>query len=244
MRSAYGTDVGKKRKNNEDALYVCDDESSINYFIVADGMGGHNAGEVASKNAIKEVAEFLNIQNEISQDTVLKAIEKANADIYEMSKTDKKLNGMGTTIVLAVADDENILIAHVGDSRAYLISDNNITRLTTDHSWVQELINSGTLTQSEAKDHPQKNVITRAIGISGDVKTDLLLRGWKEKDILLLCTDGLNTLVEDNEILEIIKNSSDLDKMVFKLIDLANTRGGNDNITVVLVENSASEGNR
>lgn len=242
MRSAYGTDVGKKRKNNEDALYVCDDESSINFFIVADGMGGHNAGEVASKNAIKEVAEFLKIQNEISQDTVLKAVEKSNTDIYQLSKTDKKLSGMGTTIVLAVADDENILIAHVGDSRAYLISDNNITRLTTDHSWVQELINSGTLTQSEAKDHPQKNVITRAIGISEDVKTDLLLRSWKQKDILLLCTDGLNTLVEDNEILEIINNSSDLDKMVSKLISLANTRGGNDNITVVLVENSASEG--
>ncbi len=242
MKYAYSTDVGKRRTNNEDAVFANNLDAEANVYIVADGMGGHNAGEVASKNVIQIVSSILNEQEAITQELIIKAIESANKSIFEMSKENKELSGMGTTVVVAVTAEKQFTIAHVGDSRAYLITKAGIQVLTMDHSWVQELINTGALTQSEAKDHPQKNVITRAIGIDKDVKVDVLQGEWNEGEILLLCSDGLNTHVEDNEIYDIISQSSDIEIAVAELIDLANNRGGSDNITVVLVENNLNGG--
>ena len=242
MKYAYGTDVGKRRINNEDALFANNLDADANVYIVADGMGGHNAGEVASKNVIQIVSAMLNEQEAITQESIIAAIESANKSIFEMSTENKDLSGMGTTVVVAVTSEKQFTIAHVGDSRAYLITKTGIQMLTMDHSWVQELINTGALKQSEAKDHPQKNVITRAIGIGKDVKVDVLQGEWHEGEILLLCTDGLNTHVEDNEMYDIISQSNDIEIAATELIDLANNRGGSDNITVVLVENNLNGG--
>ena len=242
MKYAFGTDVGKKRTNNEDALYVWDQEPDSNLYIVADGMGGHNAGEVASKNVIQIVSSMLcDKEINLTQEAIVKAIESANSSIYEMSKKEANLTGMGTTIVAATATKDWLTIAHVGDSRAYLISKKKIKRLTLDHSWVQELINTGALKQSEAKDHPHKNVITRAIGTGKDVKVDVAQHKWAKGDILLLCTDGLTTYAEDEDIVKIINKNNDLNTAVKELIDFANNSGGSDNITVVLVLNNVSE---
>lgn len=242
MKYAYITDVGKKRTNNEDALFVCNKNDEANVYIVADGMGGHNAGEVASNNVIKIVSSLLCEKDNITPEYIIKAIQTANKEIYEMSKSKEELRGMGTTIVIAIASKEQMTIAHVGDSRAYLLTKDGIQRLTTDHSWVQELIDTGALSQSEAKDHPHKNVITRAIGIDKDVKVDVLQRNWEEGEKLLLCTDGLNTHLEDNEIYDIVNKSSNIEIATSELVNSANNRGGSDNITVVLVENNVSEG--
>lgn len=241
MKYSYITDVGKKRTNNEDAMFVCNDNENASIYIVADGMGGHNAGEIASSNVIKITSSLLCEKEIITIEDIIKAIQTANKEIYKMSKNDLELKGMGTTIVIAVVKDDQLTIAHVGDSRAYLIAGKEIKRLTTDHSWVQELISTGALSQSEAKDHPQKNVITRAVGISRDVKVDVLQQSWEKGDKLLLCTDGLNTHLEDNEIYNIV-NKSDTEIAAEELIKAANDQGGSDNITVVLVENNASEG--
>ena len=236
MKYAYCTDVGKKRDNNEDALYICSDKE---FYIVADGMGGHNAGEIASKKVTEIVSSNLKEKLEkLNQADIISAIEKANKSIFELSEKDDTLKGMGTTIVALTADCDRFIIAHVGDSRAYLISNNEIKKLTMDHSWVQELINTGALTPSEAKDHPHKNVITRAIGISREVKIDIQQSIWNKNDKILLCTDGLTSHVEDSDILNIISQNSDIWVCTQSLIDLANERGGSDNITVVLVENN------
>jgi len=242
MKYAYITDVGKKRTNNEDALFVCNKNDEANVYIVADGMGGHNAGEVASNNVIKIVSSLLCEKDNITPEYIIKAIQTANNEIYEMSKSKEELRGMGTTIVIAIVGKEQMTIAHVGDSRAYLLTKNGIQRLTTDHSWVQELIDTGALSQSEAKDHPHKNVITRAIGIGKDVKVDVLQRNWEVGEKLLLCTDGLNTHLEDDEIYEIVNKNSNIEIAASELVNFANNRGGSDNITVVLVENNVSEG--
>lgn len=241
MKYAFSTDIGKRRKNNEDAVFACDDNPKANVYIVADGMGGHKAGEVASNTAIRIVASLLCGKEPISNEAIINAIESANKEIFNMSRSDKELEGMGTTIVIAIVNSKELTIAHVGDSRAYLITKDGIQRLTIDHSWVQELINSGSLSQSEAKDHPQKNIITRAVGISRNVKVDILKRSWSKGNKLLLCTDGLNTHLEDNEILDVININKDIKAATSELINSANNRGGSDNVTVVLVENNVSE---
>lgn len=235
------SDVGKSRGNNEDNFYVSND-MKVPLYIVADGMGGHNAGEVASNMAIEIIKnKFMNPKDDLlDKDKVIKSIkqsiEEANTKIYLKSIENKELKGMGTTITLAYILENHIYLGHIGDSRAYLISDDNIQQITEDHSFVNELVKSGTITKEEAKNHPKKNMITRAVGSSSIIEMDLMVKEYNENDILILCSDGLTNMVSDIEIMEIMKDENDLQNACGRLVELANEKGGLDNITVVAIK--------
>ena len=229
------TEIGLVRKANEDK-FLADKKRGL--FIVADGMGGHEAGELASSLAIKTLDEFLTLETITNNDgQVLKdAVEIANRVIYNEAKSKSMCKGMGTTITAAIFKDYKLYIAHIGDSRAYLIRDGNIRLLTKDHSLVGELIRQGELTPQEAENHPHLNILTRALGTEPVVEIDLLEMVIQPGDILLLCTDGLSNFVNDQEILtEVVNNGNNLKNTVNNLVQLALKRGGLDNITVVLV---------
>ena len=229
------TDKGLIRENNEDAFYV-DVKKGI--FIVADGMGGHNAGEVASQMAVDEIKKYLNSQeiNNLSQ--ILKqAIIKANEAIYEKAEKDPNLEGMGTTVVVAIINNKNknLHIAHVGDSRAYILTKKGLKQITDDHSLVNEWVKEGKITLEEARFHPMRNVITRALGVKKEVEVEINTIPYQGESILL-CTDGLTDMLEDKEIEEIIKNNPDPKEACKALIEEANKKGGKDNITVILIK--------
>lgn len=224
------TDVGRKRPNNQDSYYVCD-----KWCIVADGMGGHNGGEVASRYAIEIIKKNL-MQESLSIDVLLKnAIREANTAIYNMSLEDPTLEGMGTTAVLCYFNGNEAVVAHVGDSRAYHLSPLGLRQVTSDHSIVQQLIESGTITPGEAENHPQKNLITRAIGTESTIEVDIARFKFSPGDHILLCTDGLTSFVPDNEIERIIREN-DTDKAAGLLVDMANNNGGTDNITIIIIK--------
>ncbi|OQB14778.1 MAG: Serine/threonine phosphatase stp [Firmicutes bacterium ADurb.Bin193] len=224
------TDVGKTRTNNQDNYYVGD-----NWCVVADGMGGHNGGEVASKTVIDVIRRAL-MQRTISPDALLRdAVCSANTAIYDMSVSDPTLVGMGSTVVLCYIEGDEAIIAHVGDSRAYHISSEGMNQVTNDHSIVQELIESGTITPVEAKTHPQKNLITRAVGTDRTIEVDIDRVKFSEGDYLLICTDGLTSFVSD-DIIEKVIRENDIDEAASQLVSLANSGGGSDNITVILIE--------
>lgn len=230
--------IGKVRKLNEDncGFYNCDEYS---FAVVADGMGGHRAGEVASKMAVDIVGEYivLNMKKDLDKfqvkELIIKAFKKANEKIYNYSCENESVMGMGTTTTLCMLRDGYIIYAHVGDSRAYLI-DKKITQITKDHSYVQELVKLGQITPEEAKHHPRRNYITRAMGVEDSVKVDAGIKTYHGEKIFI-CSDGLHGEVEDGEIFEIIRNNS-AEKSVKMLIDLANENGGADNITAVIME--------
>ena len=229
------TEIGLVRKANEDK-FLADKKRGL--FIVADGMGGHEAGALARSLAIKTLDEFLTLETITNNDgQVLKdAVEIANRVIYNEAKSKSMCKGMGTTITAAIFKDYKLYIAHIGDSRAYLIRDGNIRLLTKDHSLVGELIRQGELTPQEAENHPHRNILTRALGTEPVVEIDLLEMVIQPGDILLLCTDGLSNFVNDQEILtEVVNNGNNLKNTVNNLVQLALKRGGLDNITVVLV---------
>lgn len=230
MNYSVITDVGRTRTNNQDCYYVAD-----KWCVVADGMGGHNGGEVASRYAIEVIRANLR-QQSFGIDILLKnAITKANSVIYNMSVDDPTLEGMGTTVVLCYFEGDSVYIAHVGDSRAYHLSEDGLQQVTNDHSIVQQLIESGTITPREAKTHPQKNLITRAIGTESTIDIDICRVGIKKGDYILLCTDGLTSFVSDDEIEAVIK-THELDDAVSELVNMANSKGGTDNITIILIK--------
>ncbi|PAB58869.1 Stp1/IreP family PP2C-type Ser/Thr phosphatase [Anaeromicrobium sediminis] len=239
MRLGACTHKGKVRDLNEDAFYVT--ENDIQLFAVADGMGGHNAGEVASETAIHTIAEYINKNKEMinSKDSILallkEAVQKANEHVYHKAEKNTGYKGMGTTLTVALLLTK-IYLAHVGDSRAYLIEEEKISQITDDHSLVAELLKNGTITEDEAKVHPQRNMITRAIGTDKKVKIDLYSSPVKKGDILVLCTDGLSNLMEDWEIRDKFLKSPSIDLACNELVQLANDRGGVDNITVIAVQ--------
>lgn len=230
--------IGKVRKLNEDScgFYNCDDYS---FSIVADGMGGHRAGEVASKMAIDIIGEYvvLNMHKDLdkfqAKEVIINAYKKANEEIYNYSCENESVMGMGTTTTFCMLRDGYIIYAHVGDSRAYLI-DKKITQITRDHSYVQELVKLGQITPEEAKHHPRRNYITRAMGVEESVKVDAGIKTYHGEKIFI-CSDGLHGEVEDGDIYNIIRNNSAKDS-VKKLIDMANENGGADNITAVIME--------
>ncbi len=251
IRSAGISDKGKVRANNEDSHLL---DPALGLFMVADGMGGHKAGEVASQMAIETIARFIRDNypkvserpgffkktfSSVQSHTdvlVREAIESANQEIYELSMRDEEKRGMGTTLVLVLLTPEGYTIAHVGDSRIYLISPDVIKQITKDHSLVREQIERGILTPEEARKSNLKNVITRSIGHKDTVEPDIAYHRFREGDYLLLCSDGLTDLVEDEEIKEItIDESIILEDRARKLVDLANERGGKDNITIVIL---------
>lgn len=224
------TDMGRKRQSNQDSYYV-----GGNWCIVADGMGGHNGGEVASKYAIEIIKSNL-AQQSFGIDALIKnAIIEANKALYNMSVSNPALEGMGTTAVLCYFEGDIAYIAHVGDSRAYHLSKEGLKQLTNDHSIVQQLIESGTITPKEAKTHPQKNLITRAIGTDSTIDVDICTVELCKGDYILLCTDGLTAFVSDSEIEDAVK-TFEPDDAVSKLVNTANNNGGADNITIVLIK--------
>jgi serine/threonine protein phosphatase PrpC len=232
---AAATDVGRMRKNNEDSYL-----SSQPVAAVADGMGGHSAGEVASAIAIEELAALGSRgpwENETAAtDDLKQAILRANRRIREMAASDRKLNGMGTTLVALLEDGDMVHVANVGDSRGYLLRQGELSQVTVDHSLVQELVDDGRLSPEDAERHPQRSVITRALGIDPEVEFDLFTYKLQVGDRLLLCSDGLSDVVEPTQIRKVLLRVRNSHQAARKLVTVANEQGGPDNITVIVVD--------
>lgn len=237
MKIFSHTDKGRVRTDNQDAYFAGRISESTVFAVVCDGMGGANAGSVASENAVRHISEYVikSYRNEMTIDeletVVRNAVISANIELYDMSINDPLLSGMGTTAVIALVKDGGAVIANVGDSRIYLVNE-EIRQLTRDHSVVQSLIESGKITPEDAKVHPRKNVITRAIGAEENVTPDSAVIKLTDGDSLLLCTDGLSNYLDDGDILNIFKNT-DISAVPEALANRANLNGGGDNITVV-----------
>lgn len=237
MRSSGMTDIGSKRTNNQDSIFFSDAPVGAlpNLYIVADGMGGHRAGDKASRMAIDITVDYVKKSNLENPIAILKrAMLVANNEIFKAADHDPDLTGMGTTMVAAVAKNGKLYVANVGDSRLYSIN-NDIKQITMDHSLVEELIRNGELERKKGRNHPEKNIITKAMGSREEVIPDFFEIDITAEDKFLLCSDGLSNMVEDDEIRDIIVEQDDLDKATGALIDRANYYGGSDNISVVLI---------
>ena len=235
------TDIGKAREKNQDYYYVSEENDEPKIYILADGMGGYKGGEVASKLATESVKKYIqsNFDSIIKdKESILKliasAVEYANMVVYEKSKETQELEGMGTTLEVCLIYNNKAYIGHVGDSRVYRIRNEVIRKLTKDHSYVQQLIEDKKITREEAKTHPKKNMITRALGCTPYVEPDLRARNFEKGDIFILCSDGLTNMVEEKQIYEIIKE--DIHNAAERLVDEANQAGGYDNITVIIIK--------
>jgi serine/threonine protein phosphatase PrpC len=243
------SDVGRKRSANEDSYFA---DPELNLFVVADGMGGHAAGEVASKIAVESIQEFIRFTNNdnditwpyefdeslsMSGNRLKTAIQSAHSKVLEATSQKKEFQGMATTVVSILVSDKKAQVAHVGDSRAYLVREDKLIQLTSDHSWVNEQLRTGAITSQQARNHPYRNIVTRALGGPNPVDVDVSEEPLQENDIILLCSDGLNTMITDEEILNIInRNKDDLERACQELIDTANQNGGEDNVTAILVK--------
>lgn len=237
MQSSGITDTGCKRKNNQDSIFFSDEPvgSLPNLYIVADGMGGHRAGDKASRMAIDITVEFIKkstIENPIA--ILKRAMIYANNEIYKSANKDPDLTGMGTTMVAAVALDGKLYVANVGDSRLYAVG-NEIRQITMDHSLVEEMIRSGELERKKGRNHPEKNIITKAMGSRDEVIPDFFEIEMEPDDKYVLCSDGLSNMVEDDEIRDIVVDYADIKDAAKALVDRANYYGGSDNISVVIV---------
>ncbi|MBO5142354.1 MAG: Stp1/IreP family PP2C-type Ser/Thr phosphatase [Clostridia bacterium] len=243
----YGlTDVGVKRENNEDSISLPSENDGIKLFILADGMGGAKAGEKASQLAIKTIRDYIRLnfikiertKEEIAE-IIRKAMVEANKQVFELSMEYKEFSGMGTTVVVVLIYRGTVYIGHIGDSRVYRLRQSILRQLTKDHSYVQELVRQGSITIEEAKNHPQKNVLLKALGCDRDIVPDVITKGFVKGDILLLCSDGLTNMVDDKKIFEIImKNTSDLKVACKMLIDTANDNGGVDNVSAIIISSN------
>jgi protein phosphatase len=249
LRCEAVTDVGRKRKGNEDNFCINPEQK---LFVVADGMGGHAAGEVASKVAVDAINEFIcltsgdeeitwpfGLDENISYDgnRLKTAIRHANRKVLEATKEKSEYEGMATTVAAVLVDGEVANIGHVGDSRIYLWSEGQFTQLTSDHSWINEQIQSGVISVDQARSHPLRNVVTRALGGKPDLVVDIQTRSMKAGDVLLICSDGLTGMVPDEDIARVLEEANgDVEKGATDLVAEANARGGEDNITVVLLK--------
>lgn len=232
------TDIGKTRKINQDYIFASNEKlgNLSNLFIVADGMGGHAAGDFASRTAVNSMTECVeNSFEKNSQKLLAKAVETANNDVYVLSKSSEAYEGMGTTVVAATFVGRFLQAVNVGDSRIYVIGNHGIRQVSVDHSLVEEMIRSGGIAREDARNHPDKNIITRAVGVKNLVAPDFYTEELANGDYVLLCTDGLTNMLEDSEIGEIVSNATDTKAAVVELIETANDRGGKDNVSVVLV---------
>ena len=237
MHSWGLTDIGSKRNSNQDSIFFSNEPVGAlpNLYIVADGMGGHRAGDRASKMAIEITVDYVKkskIENPIA--VIKRAMLFANNEIYKAAGMDIDLNGMGTTMVCAVAKEGKLYVANIGDSRLYVIN-NDIKQITMDHSLVEEMIRNGELERKKGRNHPEKNIITKAMGSREEVIPDFFEIDMKTDDRYLICSDGLSNMVEDDEIRDIVIDSADLKTAVQGLVDRANYYGGSDNISVVLI---------
>ncbi len=243
------THVGMKRNHNEDNLLLLPEER---LFVVADGMGGHSSGEVASQIAVEEVAEFFRMtsqdleitwpykmdkQKNYDENRLATGVKLANMRIFEKASSETKYKGMGTTIVTVYfAKDSEVVVGHVGDSRVYFFRENTLRQVTEDHSLLNDYLKAKKLTPEEIEAFPHKNVIVRALGMKDTVTVDINRVEPKDGDIFLLCSDGLSGMVPDKQIEQILQSQPDLDKACAQLIDAANANGGNDNVTCVLAQ--------
>lgn len=240
MKAFAKTDIGKARDINQDYYYISEEQSEFNLYILADGMGGYNGGEVASKLAIESAKRYIDSNFDKIEHTkeaiielVKNAVEYSNMVVYERSKEDKDLEGMGTTLDICLIYNTRIYIGHIGDSRIYRVRNNLIRKLTKDHSYVQKLIEDGTITREEAMTHPKRNMLMKALGCTPYAEPDLKIRRFQPGDVLLMCSDGLTNMVKDDEIYNEIKNSPEHAPEI--LVEKANNAGGYDNITIITI---------
>lgn len=232
------TDIGRKRTMNQDFVYTSENPVGglPNLFIVADGMGGHNGGDYASSYAVKVVTETVaDLKDPIFNQALEKAIEKANQEVRKKASEKVELYGMGTTLVAACVNDNCLHVANVGDSRLYVIGE-EIRQITTDHSYVEEMVRMGGLDRESARTHPKKNIITRAVGADDDILPDFFTVKLVPGDLVLMCSDGLTNMLEDEEIRMILQGQRDLVEKAEELIKAANNNGGKDNIAVILID--------
>ena len=240
MKISYGTDVGMTRNENQDSVYVHSFSDKSGLFIVADGMGGYEGGKLASSTAIQVISEYIvknfseNLSCEEIKELLQVSIKTASEEIYKLSSGKRELSGMGTTVVACIVTSGVLYTASVGDSRGYLYTDSVLKQITTDHSLVYDLYSKGLISKEEARKHPQKNVITRAVGSESIVLIDTFETKLNANDVVLICSDGLHTMVSEEEISEVLNNSSE--STAEELINLANENGGRDNITVITVK--------
>ncbi|SDT42848.1 protein phosphatase [Paenibacillaceae bacterium GAS479] len=245
MLTVNRSDIGRIRMANEDRSWAGVTSGGLTLAIVADGMGGHQAGDVASQlavDAFREAMEPLQagISAEEAQQYLRAAIRRANEVVYDMASRNEQYHNMGTTVVAALFVEESLLlIGHIGDSRAYRISSGAISLLSEDHTLVNELVRSGQISFEEAAHHPRRNVLTRALGTDEEVELDLQVLDWNSGDMLLLCSDGLSGMVSDEEMLEVACSQASLEEKADRLISMALAAGGDDNITVVLLQSGA-----
>ena len=245
IKTAYLTDTGRTRELNEDAIYASEKPvgNLPNLFIVADGMGGHNAGDFASTFTVDTLVEEIGNSFEKNPSIIFqKAIQVANQKLREIAASDLRKRGMGTTVVAATCMGKYLQVANVGDSRLYVVND-TIKQITTDHSHVEEMIKRGNLQRENARSNPNKNIITRAVGAKNDIQADIYVLELNPGDLLLMCSDGLSNMLEDEEMRMIIKRQRDIVEMAEKLVEAANENGGKDNISVILIDPFADEVN-
>lgn len=244
MVKAYSiTDIGKKRTRNQDYVFtsLLPLGQLPNLFMVADGMGGHNAGGFASKFAVESIMETLGQQeNGSPKECLLKAIRIANYQIRQKANEDESMEGMGTTLVAASLNGNILTVANVGDSRLYVMGE-RIRQITVDHSLVEEMIRNGVIAREQARNHPDKNIITKALGAEADVVPDFFEVVLQPEDIVLLCSDGVSNMLTDKEMGEILIQGNNLEEKARKLVEAANENGGKDNIAVVLVKMSGED---
>lgn len=233
MKTYVRTDKGRKRSMNQDSYYV--PIGNERFVLVADGMGGHKSGDVASRMAVMEFCSCLRWAGAPSEQVLTDAVARANKAVFDEAQRDAEKSGMGTTLTALWMDKKETLVAHVGDSRAYLIRNGSITQITRDHTLVSEMIEQGTITYSESLRHPMRHYITRAVGTGHSIEPDILRLENKPGDIWLLCTDGLSNYVSEYEMASVMNNAGDHDAKVQRLLDMALDRGGSDNITVIAV---------
>ena len=239
MKVFSATDIGQKRHMNQDFIFTSEESvgNLPNLFVVADGMGGHNAGDFASRYGVSVLVETVRKDKNFNPVKVMRnAIEAANREVFSQSRTDPSMAGMGTTMVVCTVVGGYAYIANVGDSRLYLAGSDSMTQITQDHSLIAEMVRLGELTPEEGRNHPDKNIITRAVGTNEDVKIDFFDVKLETGDQILMCSDGLSNMVEDQRIFEILKGEDTEEDKAQVLVDEANANGGRDNIAVIVVE--------
>ncbi len=241
MKVFAGTDIGRVRQMNQDTYYVSEKADEPNIFLLADGMGGYAGGEIASNLAVHSVKEYVKNNWENTQKTedkllelIKNATQYANMIIYEKANQVKELEEMGTTIEICLIYNEKLYISHLGDSRIYAVSQNKIEKITSDHTYVEKLVKDGTITREEAKNHPKKHMLIKALGCTSFAEPDVFVRDWNPEEIIVLCSDGLTNMLTEDKIQDIILNEPICPEK--KLINNANEAGGLDNITVILIK--------
>ena len=244
MKTFSISDIGQLRDTNQDYFYTSENPvgNLPNLFIVADGLGGHHAGDYASRYTVEQIVSVVAQSKETDPARIIReGVEQANTMLLARANEDITRKGMGTTVVVLSVADNKLVVANVGDSRLYIVNEDGIRQITRDHSYVQEMVRMGELDAESAKDHPDKNIITRAIGVGEEVAIDFFEEDIGRGDFVLMCSDGLTNMVEDDAIRNIIRGQRDIAEKAEKLVETANRNGGKDNITVVVIEPFSDE---